>query len=38
MKEHEECLVEHLLELEEVAFGRGALDVLVTTYRCAPKS
>lgn len=37
LKEHEDCAVERLLELEQSVFGRGGLDVLVTTYRCTPE-
>lgn len=37
MKEHRPGAIEEVAELERVAFERGALDLLVTTYRASPE-
>jgi DNA-binding NarL/FixJ family response regulator len=37
LKEHDPAAVERVLQFEQVAFGRGALDVLVTAYRSTPE-
>ena len=37
LKTHDADAIERVLELEQVAFTRGALDLLVTTYRSVPE-
>jgi ATP/maltotriose-dependent transcriptional regulator MalT len=37
LKTHHADAIERVLELEEAAFTRGALDLLVTTYRSVPE-
>jgi DNA-binding NarL/FixJ family response regulator len=37
LKEHDPDAIELVRHLERVSFGRGALDVLVTAYRCSPE-
>lgn len=37
LKEHDPDLIERVIELEDVAFRRGGLDLLVTAYRASPE-
>jgi ATP/maltotriose-dependent transcriptional regulator MalT len=37
LKEHDRDAIERVVELEEVAFRRGTLDLLVTSYRASPE-
>jgi len=37
LKEHDPNAIELVVALEDVAFGRGALDLLITAYRASPE-
>ena len=37
LKEHDDDLIERVLDLERLAFQRGGLDLLVTAYRATPE-